>query len=106
MKSQQLPERANLEQLKKQAKNLLRAARAKEPDALQRFQALPHLTQADLAQASASLALHDAQSVIAREYGFKSWRELREEIEERSLGFAAALDEFIRCATGSAPARA
>jgi hypothetical protein len=44
MKSQQLPERANLEQLKKQAKNLLRAARAKDPDALRRFQALPTLT--------------------------------------------------------------
>jgi ankyrin repeat protein len=107
MKSQQLPERANLEQLKKQAKNLLRAARAKEPDALRRFQALPSLVRADLSHDAASnFALHDAQFVIAREYGFKSWKELREELEERSLGFAAALDEFIRCATGSASARA
>ena len=107
MKSQQLPERANLEQLKKQAKNLLRAARAKEPEALQRFQAVLNLARAGSAEATViNLALHDAQFVIAREYGFKSWKELREEIEERSLGFAAALDEFIRCATGSAPARA
>ena len=45
MTSQQLPERANLEQLKKQAKSLLHAAQAKEPAALQRFQALPARTR-------------------------------------------------------------
>src|ERR1700722_19581953 len=107
MKSQQLPERANLAQLKKQAKTLLRAARAKDPDALQRFQALPALAQMAATDPGVmNLALHDAQFVIAREYGFKSWKELREHVEERSLGFAAALDEFIRCATGNASARA
>ena len=107
MKLHQLPERANLEQLKKQAKTLLRAARAKDPDALQRFKALPTFARMGSAQAAEmNLALHDAQFVIAREYGFKSWKELREHVEEQSLGFAAALDEFIRCATGNAPARA
>src|SRR5215469_12087328 len=103
MKSQQLPERANLAQLKKQAKSLLHAARAKDPEALQRFQAFPTLAQL---ASTENLALHDAQFVIAREHGFKSWKQLREHIEEQSLTFAAALEEFIRCATGSAPARA
>lgn len=98
MTSQTLPDRPNLEQLKKQAKSLLQAARAKEPAALQRFQILPKL--------AAELALHDAQSVIAREHGFKSWNELREHVEERTLSFAAAVEEFVRCATGSAPTRA
>ena len=107
MKSQQLPERANLEHLKKQAKSLLCAARAKDPDALHRFQAIPLLAQfASTETGVANLALHDAQFVIAREHGFKSWKELREHVEEQSLNFAAALDEFIRCATGNAPARA
>ncbi len=107
MKSQQLPERANLAHLKKQAKTLLRVAHAKDPEALRRFQALPTLAQMVSTEAGAAkLALHDAQFVIAREYGFKSWKELREHVEEQSLGFAAAVDEFIRCATGSAPARA
>jgi hypothetical protein len=107
MTSQQLPERANLEQLKKQAKSLLRAAQAKEPAALQRFQALPPLTRRSFVElATMSLALHDAQSVIAREYGFKSWNELREYVQDRSLSFAAAADEFVRYATGGAPARA
>jgi ankyrin repeat protein len=107
MTSQTLPDRPNLEQLKKQAKGLLHAARAKEPAALQRFQVLPTLARQSLAELqTAELALHDAQSVIAREHGFKSWNELREHVEERTLSFAAAVEEFVRCATGSAPTRA
>ena len=107
MTLQQLPERANLEQLKKQAKSLLHAAQAKQPAALQRFQALPALTRRSFVELGAmSLALHDAQSVIAREHGFKSWNDLRKHVQDRSLSFAAAVDEFVRCATGGAPARA
>jgi ankyrin repeat protein len=107
MTSHQLPERANIEQLRKQAKSLLHAARAKDPAALQRFQALPQLARKSEAElGSIGLALHDAQSVVAREYGFKSWNELREHVEERSLSFDAAVDEFVRCATGGTPARA
>ncbi len=103
----QLPERANLEQLKKQAKSLLQDARAQDQAALRRFQSLPALSRKSLAELGAmNLALHDAQSVIAREYGFKSWNEMRDHVEERSLSFGAAVDEFVRCATGSAHARA
>jgi hypothetical protein len=96
--SDSLPERPNLEQLKKQAKSLLRAAQAKDAAALKRFAALPASLTA--------FALHDAQSVIAREHGFPSWNALREEVEARSLSFDAAVDEFVRSATGSAPDRA
>lgn len=107
MTSQQLPERANLEQLKKQAKTLLHAAQNKDRTALERFRAIPALARLSIAELEgAQLALHDAQSVIAREYGCKSWKELREQVEDRSLSFAAAADEFVRCATGGARARA
>lgn len=107
MTSQSLPERANLEQLRKQAKSLLHDARAKEPAALRRFRALPQLaSKSDTELSDMPLALHDAQSVMAREYGFKSWNELREHVEERSFSFAEAVDEFLRCATGGAAARA
>src|SRR5215813_6693992 len=102
MTLQQLPERANLEQLKKQAKSLLAAARSQEPSAIQRFEAV--LIGRSLKPEA--IALHDAQFVLAREYGFKSWNEMKDEVEERSLSFAAAVDEFVRCATGSAPERA
>ncbi len=102
-----LPERANLEQLKKQAKSLLGAARAADARALERFRLLPAFSRkSDAELGAAGLALHDAQSVIAREHGFDSWNVLRNHIEERSLSFAAAVDEFVRCATGGAAGRA
>ena len=105
--SSPLPERPNLEQLKKQAKSLLHAARAADAGAVERFRLLPAFARKSVAELGAvGLALHDAQSVIAREHGFESWNTLREHVEERSLSFAAAVDEFVRCATGSAAARA
>ncbi|HEY8507951.1 MAG TPA: ankyrin repeat domain-containing protein [Steroidobacteraceae bacterium] len=107
MTSQQLPERASLEQLRKQARSLLRAARENNPEALERFRVLPSLSKKSTAELSAmKLALHDAQSVIAREHGFKSWNRLREHVEERTMSFDAAVNKFVRCATGGAAARA
>jgi Ankyrin repeats (3 copies) len=107
MASRELPARPNLEQLKKQAKSLLAAAKARDEDALRRFAALPSLSGKSLDEIAASnLALHDAQSVVAREHGFASWNALREEVESRTLSFDAALDEFVRCATGGATDRA
>src|SRR5262245_5701891 len=98
-----LPDRPNLEQLKKQAKSLLHAAQAGDPAALERFAALPTFANKPPAELRAlGLALHDAQSVIAREQGFQSWNAMREEVEARTLTFDAALDEFVRCATGGA----
>jgi hypothetical protein len=103
----QLPARPNLEQLKKQAKSLLHAAQARDVEALRRFVALPSLSSRSIDRVDANgLALHDAQSVIAREHGFPSWTALREEVEARTLSFDAAVDEFVRCATGGAPGRA
>ena len=103
MTSQKLPERPNLEQLKKQAKNLLHAAQRGDAAALERIRSLPAFAAgAD----PAALALHDAQSAIAREYGFASWKELRDQVEMQWLSFAAAADEFVRCATGGARDRA
>lgn len=105
--SRQLPERPNLEQLKNQAKSLLRQAHAHDAGALQRFAALPALASRPPAEWPVSeLALHDAQSVIAREHGFASWKTLRDEVAARTLTFKAAVDEFVRCATGGAPDRA
>jgi hypothetical protein len=107
MPSHELPARPNLEQLKKQAKSLLDAARARDPEALRRFAILPSLAGKSAEEIGATdLALHDAQSAIAREHGFASWNALREEVESRTLSFDAAIDEFIRCATGGATGRA
>jgi ankyrin repeat protein len=103
----QLPDRPNLAQLKRQAKDLLRAARARESSALARFRILPPYARAsDADLARAPLALHDAQSVVAREHGFDSWNALREHIEEATLAFDAALEHFVQAATDGRPDRA
>ena len=107
MTARQLPERPSLDQLKHQAKDLLRAARAHDADALARFRTLPAFARhsdADLSRAS--LGLHDAQSVIAREYGLDSWNALRERVEELTLEFGAATDGFIEAATDGRADRA
>ena len=107
MTARQLPDRPNLDQLKRQAKDLLSDARAKAPVAFQRLSILPafaRLPAADLARKT--FALHDAQSVIAREYGFDSWNALRERVEELTLEFGAAVDRFIEAATDGRTDRA
>ena len=103
----QLPGRPNLDQLKQQAKDLLHSAREKNPSALARFSALPALAGKTAAElASFPVALHDAQSVVAREYGFPSWNALRAGVEELTLSFDAAVKEFVVCATDERPGKA
>jgi ankyrin repeat protein len=107
MTASPLPERPNLEQLKRQAKDLLRSARANDLTALARFRILPAFTGAsDADLARRTLALHDAQSVVAREHGFDSWNALRERVEELILDFGAAVDMFVQAATDGRADRA
>lgn len=74
-----IPARPDLGHLKKQAKELLALYRADDPGATTRFRdALPAAAgKSDAAIASLGLRLHDAQSCIAREYGFASWADLQ-----------------------------
>jgi ankyrin repeat protein len=64
-------EHSDLAQLKRQAKDLLDAFRAGEPHATDEVNAHYHDADADI------FALHDAQLVIARAYGFASWPKLK-----------------------------
>ena len=66
-----LREHPDIHQLKRQAKELLAAFHAGEPDAVGEVNA--HFRGAD----RASFALHDAQLVLARSYGFDSWPKLK-----------------------------
>jgi len=66
-----LREHPDLDQLKRQAKELLAAYRAGDADAVAE---VTHLYRgAD----AATFALHDAQLVLARAYGFESWPKLK-----------------------------
>jgi ankyrin repeat protein len=66
-----LREHPDLDQLKRQAKELLEAFIAGEQDAAAEVSA--HYRDAD----AANFALHDAQLVLARSYGFDSWPKLK-----------------------------
>jgi ankyrin repeat protein len=93
--SKQLPDRPNLDHLRKQAKELIASYRSGDPEAIERFKQLPGKT--------GKPALHDAQSVVAREYGFSSWRELVGHIEEvnSKRGITPeVVEKFIRLAAG------
>ena len=69
-----LPERPDLDQLKTQAKDLLKQIRAGAPEAVAR------VPQNELA----GFALADAQRIIAREYGFPNWMKFKQHVETRN----------------------
>ena len=75
MPDRTLPADPNIEQYKKQAKDLIRDCRAGLPDALARLQR--HHPEED----RAPLALTAAQLVLAREHGFGSWPQFAAQIE-------------------------
>jgi ankyrin repeat protein len=84
-----LPARADLEQQKKLAKELLAAFDSGDPEAHARVRAeLPDKQR---------IVLADAQFVLAREYGLESWPALREHIESLGSGsLERARAEFVR----------
>jgi ankyrin repeat protein len=87
----------DIDQLKRQARELLEAYRAQSPDAIIEV-AAHHRTAAP-----ETFALHDAQFVLARSYGFESWPKLKaavdgvtttrlhEAVQKGDLGAARAL---------------
>jgi Family of unknown function (DUF5990)/Domain of unknown function (DUF5655) len=70
-----LPGRPDLDQLRRQARELLRAAAAGDERALRRIRVV-----------SQQQTLSAAQLAIAREYGFASWPKLRAEVLRRQAG--------------------
>src|SRR5262245_48928597 len=77
MPVQPLPDNPSLENLRKQAKGLRKAASANEPGALARIREFHPRPDAALRKFS----LHDAQLVVARSYGFTSWSKLKKYFE-------------------------
>ena len=78
-----LPARPDLDQLRHQAKDLLRAAKAGDAAAAARIRAVSgRLTQAG------------SQLAIARDYGFASWAQLKAGVEARETDLAAKVTVF------------
>jgi ankyrin repeat protein len=81
-----LPARADLEQQRKLAKELIAAFRRGDEEARKRIRAeLPNKPE---------IALADAQFVLAREYGFESWRALKERIESNTREARPPIERF------------
>ena len=68
-------EHPDIDQLKRQARELLEAYRAQSPDAVMEV-AAHHRTATP-----ERFALHDAQFVLARSYGFESWPKLKAAVD-------------------------
>jgi hypothetical protein len=77
MAANELPGRPNLEQLRRRAKELLSAVRNQDAAALGRAQ--PYL-----ARPKPRVQLADTQRVIAGEYGFSSWPQLKAYVEAQA----------------------
>lgn len=102
-----LPANPDLDQLKRQAKELLRSARGGDAAALARFRLLPAFKGFGEEQLQRTpLALHDAQSTLAREYGFASWKALSEQVALQTLELGDAVREFVEAATDGREDRA
>ena len=90
-----LPERANLEFLKKQSKDLQRAFAAGEAEAVNRIH--QHLPRArSLAQdqlGAMELSLQEAQHALACEYGFAKWEALTAAVEAPGFDDLAKLTD-------------
>lgn len=69
-----LPARPDLGQLRRQAKDLLRAAQRGDTNAAQRIRAV-----------SGRMILASAQLAVAHEYGFASWARLKTEVDRRQV---------------------
>src|ERR1700681_4873787 len=73
-------ETPDIDQLKRQARELLEAYRAQSPDAI--IEVAAHHRTATCE----TLALHDAQFVLARSYGFESWPKLKAAVDGVTAG--------------------
>jgi len=87
MPVKRLPSNPNLDHLKYQAKDLLKAHAGQNPGLAQRIREFhPRFHKATDAEIfDAALSLSDAQLTIAREYGFPSWTRLKRHLEKPTL---------------------
>jgi ankyrin repeat protein len=82
-----LPSRPNLDQLKNQAKDLVKGHKSGDPETLRRIrEAHPRWSRvSDSDLIAARFMLSSAQLVIAREYGFASWPALKAHVDSLAL---------------------
>jgi hypothetical protein len=84
--SRGLPKQPHIDVPKRLARELLKLCRDGEAEALERIRARhPKFKKAGDSQLAAEFKLADAQLVIAREYGYRSWAQLKERISANTV---------------------
>src|SRR6267154_1492529 len=81
MDAKKLAVRPNLEQYRKQAKDLLKTRKSDDPAVLRRIWRNHPRMRKEAEFRAAPFALADAQLVVAREHGFESWPKFTKHIE-------------------------
>ena len=98
MDARALPPQPSLDQYRQQAKELLHASRAGEPEAVRRIRQCPRIREHATPEQRDVYALADARVAIAREHGFESWAGFASHVEALAHGdapvarFEAAVD--------------
>ena len=82
-----LPARPNLDQLRHQAKDLMKAHERRDPGVCARLRVVARFAKStDDEILAAELTLSDAQFALALEYGFAGWREMKKHVESAGEG--------------------
>jgi len=82
--SKRLPDRPDLDHLRREAKALLQAHRAEGAHGAEILRHIARLKDLpDDEFAAACVSLQEAQHALAREYGFRSWTTLKDEVAAR-----------------------
>ncbi|MCC7146620.1 MAG: hypothetical protein IT443_09255 [Phycisphaeraceae bacterium] len=80
--SRLLPPRPTMDHLRKQAKAILRAHQERDAAVLPTLRRLAQFSRVGDAEIfAAKVALHEAQYALALDYGFVSWKKLKERVE-------------------------
>ncbi len=83
-RTRRLPAQPNLEQLRKQAKDLLEQYRGGDPAVI------AEVRQFERNPTASAFALNDAQRVLARAYGYESWAKLKAFVDGANVAKLAA----------------
>jgi hypothetical protein len=88
--SRSLPSQRNLEDIKKEARDLLHDLRRSDVVALRRLSSL------DNEAGSFDARLADAQYILAREYGYSSWLKLKQRFEANLQSISTRVSSVLR----------
>lgn len=99
--TKQLPTKPSIHQLRKQAKELIRAFRTGNAEARERIASQVSRVADAIRAGNPTASLTFAQLTLAREYGFESWPKLKVFVDSTAMTFEEKLKLFVAAATAN-----